>query len=114
MTDESSHDRELNRLITLCEDVCRYLSMQRGMIPKDYAKDLAKQIELTRREIERPGANPDGTKDLGLSERTQDADHGRHNGKEIHHQPEQVLPNTSDAGEKWPSRIIQRRHNKVL
>ena len=49
---ESSHDTELNHLLTLCEEVCRYLAMQRGMIPKDMAKDLAKQIELTRRELE--------------------------------------------------------------
>ena len=50
---ESSHDTELNKLMELCEEVCRYLAMQRGMIPKDLAKDLAKQIELTRSEIGR-------------------------------------------------------------
>lgn len=48
---ESSHETELNRLMTLCEEVCRYLAMQRGMVPKDLARDLAKQIELTRSEI---------------------------------------------------------------
>lgn len=105
---ESSDESKLCNLLGLCEEVCRYLAMQRGMIPRDYARDLAKHIEIVRREIG-TGTNNGRTKDLELPERTQDPDSGGHTSQEIHTQSEQSKPSTLDAGAQRHGRVIQSR-----
>lgn len=41
---------ETDKLVALCKDLCGWLSSQRGMIPKDYAKDLAKLITTVEKQ----------------------------------------------------------------
>lgn len=44
--------RETRRLVELAEEVCNWLYTVRGMIAADYAKDLAKQITLAKKELQ--------------------------------------------------------------
>ena len=57
---------EVDKLLKLCEELCGWLYIQRGMIAADYAKDLAKQLSLTKKELENARSIQDNRADTNL------------------------------------------------
>lgn len=57
---------EVDKLVKLCEELSGWLYIQRGMIAADYAKDLAKQLSLTKKELENARSIQDNRADTNI------------------------------------------------